>query len=772
MQAKFNPLQVIINPPGIQFGMPGDTIELYIVVINQGDQSAVIDLYFVFDEVFQNLTGWSTSPRESLALAPQQNSDEVKFEFQIVANALPGTYDYTLVIDSPQHYPQDTPITFPNQIKVLLQEQTAIRVNDPTFSIRPNTNPNKPLIFKPGEPLQVEVIVDNRSYLVDRFRLSCPDLDEDWFTINYPGTGFEGTGLVSDVTALELNPGTQGQILLKFHPPGDTLAGSYSPTIRLYSENSPDLVLLDLVYIQIPTNYRLDIELHTILGQVSRSLGKYELSLANQGNIVRELILSLKSRDEEELYSFKFDPTEVRLLPNRSAVANLMVKPRPWWRRPWFGAGLIVNFQLDIKDQQNLPLPNTLPQGSLVWKPRPWWQFLLLILAVLGLLGGIGLIIWRILNPDPLRLENFSANNPRITEQEDEVALKWDIHNYQQLQMLLLIVKGSQASQPITYDFRNGIPETLGKGSANEIPPCQVQEKQELICNNVKTGVKTKGNYTFELQAFYRNGLPIFSPKTQVASQITQVEIAEKQIAEVLSFQADKPQYIKGQNILLSWAIARPLLLAKVQLAGSADDSTSYGEPIIYKFNQGNLTDPKLKKLCTQQNQQLRCTNIPLTAYKAGKFGFEIKAFSNNGSDKISSKKTESKIEILPKPFKIVSFTINGSEQQNLELKEGTTATLSWRVEGENIQVKLQPYGDDVPLAGSKQLPVNLAFPPQISLQVNDISNKQQPQQRGFAITVIKKVVPTPVPSINPLPPSLPSNNSPFQSPLPLKQGF
>ncbi|MEH2346899.1 MAG: hypothetical protein V7K55_02645 [Nostoc sp.] len=772
MQAKFNPLQVIINPPGIQFGMPGDTIELYIVVINQGDQSAVVDLYFVFDEVFQNLTGWSSSPRESLALAPQENSDEVKFEFQIAANALPGTYDYTLVVDSPQHYPQDTPITFPNQIKVLLKEQTSIRVNDPTFSLRPNTNPNKPLIFNPSEFLQVEVIVDNRSYLVDRFRLSCPDLDEDWFTINYPTTGFEGTGLVSDVTALELNPGTQGQILLKFHPPGDTLAGSYSPTIRLYSENSPDLVLLDLVYIQIPTNYRLDIELNTILAQVSRSLGKYELSVTNQGNIVRELILDLKSRDEEQLYTYKFDPTEVRLLPNKNAVANLTVKPRPWWRRPWFGAGLVVNFQLDIKDQENLPLPNTLPQGNLVWKPRPWWQFLLLILAILGLLGGIGFIIWRILNPDPLRLENFSANNPRITEEEDEVALKWDIHNYQQLQMLILMVKGSQAIQPITYDFRNGIPETLGKGSTNQIPPCQVQEKQELICSNVKTGVKTKGSYTFELQAFYRNGIEILSPKTQVVSQTTQVEIAEKQIAEMLSFQTDKPQYTKGQNILLSWTIARPLLLAKVQLAGSADDGTSYSEPITYKFSQGNLADPKLKKLCTQQNQQLRCTNVPLTAYKAGKFGFEIKAFSNNGSDKVSAKKTESKIEILPKPFKIVSFTINGSEQQNLELKEGTTATLSWRVEGENIQVKLQPYGDDVPLAGSKQLPVNLAFPSQISLQVNDISGKQQPQQRGFAITVIKKVVPTPIPSINPIPPPLPPNNSPFKNPLPLRQGF
>ncbi|MEH2063763.1 MAG: hypothetical protein V7K50_16125 [Nostoc sp.] len=764
MQGKFNPLQVSINPPEIQFGMPGDPIILYVVVTNQGDQSAIIDLYFAFDEIFQNITGWSSSPRESLALDPQQSSDEVTFEFQIAANALPGTYEYTLIVDSPLHYPQDTPKTFRNQIKVLLKEQTAIRLNDPTFSIRPNTNPNKPLIFNPGEPLQVEVIVDNRSYLVDRFRLSCPDLDEDWFTINYPATGYEGLGLVSDVTALELNPGTQGKILLKFHPPGDTLAGSYSPTIRLYSENSPDLVLLDLVYIQIPTNYRLDIEFNTILGQVSRSLGKYELSVTNQGNIVRELILNLKSRDEEELYTYKFDPTELRLLPNKNAVANLTVKPRPWWRRPWVGAGLVVNFKVDIKDQQNLTLPNTLPQGTLVWNPRPFWQFILLLLAVLGLLGGLGFIIWRILNPQPLTLEKFSAKDPQITE-GDEIALNWEIHRYKQLQKLVLTPKGSQPIPAIIYDFSNGIPESLGKGTGT---PCVVQEEQDLICSNVKTGVRTKGNYTFELQAFYQNGIQLFSQNNQPATKTTQVEIAEKQIAEVVSFQADKPQYQKGQNILLSWTIDRPLLLQQIQITGSAEDDTSYGAPVTYKINQGNLVNPNLQKLCTQQNQQLRCKNVPIVASKAGKFAFQIKAFSNNGSDKTSFKKTESRIEISAKPFKIVSFTINGSDQPNLVLNEGTTATLSWRVEGEkeNIQVKLLPYGDEVALSDSKQFPVNLAFPTQITLQVTDISNKQPPQLKGFVITVLKKVVPTP---INPIPPTLPPSNSPFKSPLPLK---
>ncbi|WZF19055.1 hypothetical protein WKK05_06835 [Nostoc sp. UHCC 0302] len=759
MQAKLNPLKVIINPPGIQFGMPGDTIELHAVVINQGDQSAVIDLYFVFDEVFQNLIGWSSSPRESLALAPGQTSDEVTFEFHIPVEAFPGTYDYTLVVDAPQHYPQDTPITFPHQIKVLQKEQTAIRVNDPTFSIRPNTNPNKALIFSPNEPLQVEVIVDNRSNLVDRFRLACPDLDEDWFTIRYPTTGLEGTGLVSEGAALELNPGSKGQILLQFHPPGDTLAGSYSPTIRLYSENSPDLVLLDLVYIQIPTSYRLDVELTTILARVSRSLGKYELSLANRGNIVRELILSLESRDEEELYTYSFDPTEVRLLPSKSNVANLTLKPKPWWRRPWFGAGLEINFQVGIKDKQDLPLPNTLPQGTLVWKSRPWWQFVLLILLILGILGVLGFLIWRILNPDPLRLENFRANNSRITEGEDEVALNWDIHNYKQLQKLVLTTKGSQPIQPKTYDFSNGIPDELGKGNT-EIPPCQVKEKQELICKNVKPGFSQKGNYTFELQAFYRKGLQLFSRNTQTTTQTTQVEIAEKEIAEVLNFKTDKPQYRKGENILLSWAIARPVLLGQIQISGNADNGTSYSEPVTYKFNQGNI-DPKLQKLCTETNQ-LQCTNVPLLASKAGTFTFEMKAFSNNGSARISSKKTDSKIEILPKPFKIVSFTINGSEQPNVVLNEGATVTLGWRVEGENIQVKLLPYGNDVSPVGSLRLPVNQAFPEQIALQVNDNSGKQQPQQRGFAITVIKKVVPTPTPSINPVPPVfLPNNNQP-----------
>ncbi|MFM7362968.1 MAG: hypothetical protein ACKO11_00350 [Cuspidothrix sp.] len=742
MYVQNSPLQVIINPPGIQLGMPGDTIEFYVIVINQGDQSAVVDLYFTFNDEFKNITGRFTPHQASLGIDPQQTSDEVKFELQIPIDANPGTYDYTLVVDSPLHYPQHTPINFPLQLKVQIKEQTIIRLHDPTFSLKPSSNANKPLIFTSSEPLQVEVIVDNRSKFVDRFRITCPD-DEDWVTINYPTTGVEGTGL-SQVTALELNPNNQGQILLAFHPPRDTLAGIYSPTIRLYSENSPQLVMLDLVYIEIQPSYLLDVQLQTIVAQVSRSPAKYELSVINQGNVIRELTFYLESRDEEQLYTYKFDPSEIKLLPSKSDMANLTVKPRYWWRRPWLGGGLVVNFQAKIKDQNNLYLPNNLPQLSFVWKPRPWWQFLLLILVCLGLFGAVGFMVWRILNPEPVTIKEFATDSSTYIEGE-AVALNWEIQKYQKLQNLVLTIKGNQTTQK-TYDFSNGIPE--------ELSSCQ-KLNEKLSCSNFTTGVKAKGRYSFELQASYRKGLPIFSKVAKTDTKIVQVEIKQKPIAEVIDLKTDKPQYKKGEQINLTWTITNPLLLGEIRIIGKSPDGISADKPTIYQFKNGNITILELQQKCQKiENKQLECKNIPILASKAGKLTFEIQALSNNGSDRNSSKKTESPIEILPKPFRIISFALNGSEQPNQELQEGETATLSWGVEGEDIQVKLDLFGN-VEQFGSRKLQVNQAFPSQIRLQVYDKLGKREPQEKAFAIAVIKPPPPVPpfiipTPDINP----------------------
>lgn len=738
-----NPLSIIINPPGIQYGMPGDIVSLYAVVINEGDQSAVIDLFFTFDEAFQKISGWSTSPRASLAVAPKETSDEVTFNFKIPVDALAGTYDYTLVVDSPEHYPQDTPINFPGQLKVRLKEQTVIRASDPTFSIIPATNPNKPITYRLDEPLKVVIKVENRSEYVDRFRLICPDLDDNWFKISYPGSGFEGAGLF-DVNALELNSYTEGEIFLEFRPPIDTLAGSYSPTVRLLSEKKPGLVLLDLIYINIPPNYQLGIELHTILGKVSHKNGAYELVISNQGNLIRELFFNAKSRDEEEICTYKFNPTELKLLPNTTDKTSLAVKPGLWWRRPLFGQPLLINFEVNITDKQSYPLANASPQATLSWKARPWWQFLLLILLGLGLFAGAAYIIWRILNPDPVKIEYFSTDSPKIIE-GDEVTLNWKIDNFKRMQKLV-VVTTQPPNNDIGLNFdKNSINKLIQPGNNNQNPFCNVTRQEELICNRVPTGIRNQGQYDFELQVSYLQGSSLFNRRIQTDKQTAKVQIDKKPIAEVVDFKVDKPQYQAGENVFLSWTINNPLLLNKL-IINSKTNNVPVGSPVTLVFENGNFKDPKLQKFC-KEDKVLRCT-VPFPAPQPGTFTYDISAVSG---DKVNTKQAQNPVEILPKPFKIAFFKINNtdnSQQQNINLNEGDLVTVSWKVEGENVSVNLSLNNGEVPQTGAtRKIPVDLNFPRQITLEVTDKLGKRGSQKKGFFVTVKPKPTPTPTPT-------------------------
>lgn len=742
MQTPLKPLRVIIDPPDIQSGMPGDTLELHVTVINQSNQGAVIDVFF--NEISQTLHHWCKSPRERLALGPQQSS-EVTFQFQISFEAFAGTYNYTLVVDAPEHYPEETPIRYPRQIKVLLKEQTVARVNDPTFFLSPATNPSSLATLKPGEPLQVVVTVDNRSDRVDRFRLTCLDLEEDWFTIRYLATGLEGPGVVSEPSGLELNPAAQGQILLQFHPPADTLAGSYSPTVRLHSSNSPDLVLLDLVYIQIPAVYHLDIELITILGKVSRSSGQYEIKLANRGNTLRNLVVSAKSRDEEELCTYQCESPKVRILPSKSIGGNLTVKPVRWWRQPLIGAGLVLNFIVEIQDRQALPLPEKLPQGTLVWKPRPWWQFLLLVLAALGLLGGIAFIIWLLFlkPPNSPELVNFTADSPNYVE-GNVVRLSWQIRNFKQLSKLELSSEGPVPSLPEPFDFSQGIPDKLKS-------VCQAQE-QMLTCTNFNTDARKPGDYTFTLSAFPdRQGV-------LVAPKILKVKIAEKPAAEVASFRLDKDKYTKGELMRLDWQVQNREQLSQLKIVGKTESGV---EPVAsYNFTQGSIPD-ELSKLCKSKSRVLTCTKVPVAAPKAGRYTFELQAFSKPGKPP-KSKPAETQVEVLPEPIKIVRFTLNGSEEPNRVLKNGQPVILNWQVKGGEIDVELSPFGSVGPL-GSQKLIANQALPARIEIIVTDKLGRSA--KKGFSVKV-ETPLPFQIPPLAP-PPSSQVPRSKITPPLP-----
>jgi hypothetical protein len=518
MQAsKPSPLSLIVNPPGPQTGTPGTQVELYVTVTNQGTQSALIDVFI--DESARDLRQWCDAPRQRLALDPQQSS-EVKFAFKIPIQAFPATYDYVLVLDSPEHYPEDTPIQRQRQLLLLPLTNTGARVSDPTFALKPRTTPMQPLVLKPvpGQLGQVQaapilITVNNRSDRVDRFRLECPDLDETWFAVKYSGPALNGPGMIESIECLNLNPNEQGTISLTFRPPTFTLAGSYSPTIQVLSSNQKDLSMLDLVYLIVPAINDLQVEMEILLGKVSRSQGRYAIKFYNPGSTIRELAISAKTCEEEECCEYTCEPEKIRLLPGKSTAVDLMVKPKNWWQRPFWGRSLLFNFQVELEDARGLPLPKDRPKGLLEWLPRPFWQLLLLILGILGLLIALGYLLYLIFYKPappipPPRVTVFEpVGLPYSVDNNSKIVLKFTVTHADQLQQIKLHVSGAD-DQPLPnvkdQVFPENSPETSikdGKFPAG----CGLNANKAFACANYPTGISKPGKYKFTLELQDKN---------------------------------------------------------------------------------------------------------------------------------------------------------------------------------------------------------------------------------------------------------------------------
>ncbi|AKG21656.1 COG1470 family protein [Calothrix sp. 336/3] len=706
-----NPIKVIINPPGIQAAKPGDTIEMHMMVINQGDRSALIDVFL--DEAFQIITQLSTVPSTRVVLKPQQ-SQEVSFKLAIPIDALPGTYDYNLVVNAPQDYPQHTPIQFRRQIHIHFPEQSVTKKHDPTFTLQPTTNPTIPLTCKPGEPLQVVITVNNYSQHIDKFRVTCLDLDPDWYTLHYPHIDLKVQAELANYP-LEIKPNSQGKIWLEFHPPTDTFAGNYSPTLQVHSQNFPNLVLLDSVYIQIPAVYQLKMQLDTIQGKFTANQGKYQLQITNQGNTLRELFLSAKSTEETANCQYEIQPTQIRILPHRSSTISLTVQPTHSWYRSWLGGEQKINFQIHLQDAKEFPLTESLPQGSFIWKSRPFWQVTLLLFLILIVLGSTASFIWRILSPEPLKLAYLKSDNSQVNEGEI-INLSWKIQNPNQLKKIVIITKGTVPNEK-EYNFSQGIPQELNQGV------CQ-QQNHTLTCSNFKPPATKPGKYTFELKAFSQN-------KNSVLTQSTAVEIIAKPVPEVISFQANNSQYLPGEQINLSWQIRHPEQLSQIQIITKQDIGTLALKPNILDLTQG--LPLQLQSSCQNQNQILSCNNFPIETLNPGKYSLELQPISKSISQS-GIKPGETKIEVIAKEMRIVSFTLNNSSVPNQVLNNGQQVILSWQVEGDDVNVELSPYGS-VEKTGSKVLTANQALPSQITLTVAD-KYGQSPVKKGFSLTV------------------------------------
>ena len=89
MFATQTPLKVILNPVDAQAGFPGETLELHVIVINQGDRGAAINIFL--DRVSQTLSQWCPNTQTRLALDPQRRAEELSVaQFVALARELTG----------------------------------------------------------------------------------------------------------------------------------------------------------------------------------------------------------------------------------------------------------------------------------------------------------------------------------------------------------------------------------------------------------------------------------------------------------------------------------------------------------------------------------------------------------------------------------------------------------------------------------------------------------------------------------------------------------
>jgi len=713
------PLSAILNPSGEHSVKSGESFDLRVTITNKGYQSALIEVKI--DELTQ-IRDWCESPEERLALGANSIS-EVIFQFHVPPETLPGTYHYLLVIDAPQHYPEDTPIRYAQKLQVFPAIEEAVTVADPTFILLPVTTSVQPAVLQPGQILQLSIRVNNRSDKVDRFWLTCPDLEPNWFTVRYP-EGVQERGLVLAGNGLDLNPDESGEITVLLNPPLNALAGNYFPTIRLHSANNPNLILLDVFYLEVLPVYVINVELRTLVGKVRRMAGLYEVRLNNLGNTPRQIILQAIILDEdEELCIFTFPESElitgeeinapprpwfaflpfvsppvtnpeartlVRISPSEVATIPLEVKPNKWFRRPWFGGGLLINFGVELEDVQQLPITNNLPQGTLIWQPRPWWQLLLVILTTLGSLAALAFLIWWFFFRPPAqpKIADFASVSPVYKEaNNDFIRLNWQIRNPNQISAIAVTgtsVDGSAVGESKTYNFSQGIPNELKYF-------CAI--RTQLVCQNVLTNARQPGDYVFELKVFSKKA------KDAVVDTVktNPIKIQPVESPKIVEFFSSRPTYEEATfvtpdkiptlgtlpppktqtttletGILLNWKIANPEQLKEIRLIGRSPDGSVTSPLRLYAFNQG--IPENLKPFC-RFDPALRCTNIPTGTRKPGDYIFELSTIPKKGEGLPSSTLKTDPIKIQPIELpKIVEFS--SAQPSYLE----TSIILNWKI--------------------------------------------------------------------------------------------
>lgn len=764
------PIGTILSSSGEDRVLPGETLVISTTINNKGNQSAIIEVYL--DELPAAIHSWCSTTQTRLALDPGQGEDVI-FQFDVPASALSGAYRYQLIVDAPNHYPDTPPQRYEHTLQVLPPAHTIVRVSEPTFAVEPATTSGKPVKTLPGNPLQFQIYVYNRANRVDRFRLQCTDLADDWVTIHYP-QGFQSPGLAISESYLDLNPNAEGVILLTITPPLGALATTLLATIQLKSENNPDLKLLDVLYITVEPIYQLETRFRTLVSRVQRQSGLYSIQATNQGNTPRTLQFNIFGLEDGALCDYQIQPQSLTLAPQQTLVSQISVQPKTPWKRPLFGGGRVINFEVTTIDPEQKPLPEIPMQGLLMWEARPWWQLLPAILLLLGSFISLIWLVWFFLirPPTPASILRFSPEDTAYDAgQGDTVHLGFEIANPKQIQQLEIVglsAEGELLSGPLVFDLTQGLPVDLE-------PLCVAQTRQ-LTCRNIRTDARRAENYTFTLLLIPkpgRNATPVTAttlpvsiiptpwptivdlvpaaasyteappkpneksngatPKTSnkaettatTKTRTTEATNSDSLTAFVPSLPKNDPHVAR-----VSWVVDHPKQLDSLHLVGRDETGTVATPMVSFDFQTG--LPPELANFCTLDTQ-LVCQQVPTGLRQAGTFTVDLIAIPQGEHPEEPILSTSEPVQIHPRPPRLLTFTLNGEPAQPnylVPVDQGQSLLnleLAWEVENNpGTKVVLMPAPGDVPTVGT--LPVPLSPEPGetlISLQVTNVAGEQ-----------------------------------------------
>ncbi len=739
---NFEPLAVIINPPpsSVLQIYPGQTHQLSVVVTNQEQQGMVVE---VFLDLPERLRPWCKLSSTSFNLDGGR-SQSVEFEWQIPPEVIPNRYHYDLVVDSRS---LSSPLLYTLEIEVLTPIQAAVTSNDPTFSVQPLTSSRNPLQLTTS-PLIVQVMVHNRSNLVDDFRLTCPDLEDNWYTVRYP-EGIQQQGIIAGGNKLSLNPNSQGQITLLIHPPQNTLAGNYRPTIRVHSTVKPQLLLQDIFYLQIPPTHKLQAQLQVVRDRVKKRAAIYQIVVTNEGNTIREVTFEAGSGEEEKICEYQIEPPKLRVSPGRNLGAALKVTPVKKWGRPWFGAPKVINFQVDVKDVNDLPLPPYLPlKGIVLWEPRPWWQLAILVFSGLLTVSSLIFAIWWVFFRPPL-LPEIESITPTESSYKfgQEIKLNIDINhpkNIKELKLVAKSVQGEQVIEPLIIEKTD---------SRCQIVP--INDGEKLSCRNIATGAKEPKDYIFTLSVLGKKRWTV----TELASKETSViRIDAPPVPEVSNVGSPKNKYILPQRVDLKFQVSQPQAIERL-------DVIQNGIVIA------SIPSSEVNQVCKEGEQNNISCYIKIPVAETGEYKFAIQAIPQNSKYVKAQAPVTIENNILVEeakiPLEINLFTINNMTVSPIKIKANQSAIAKWQVSGKNVKVNITGISQDLPAKGELQVsnlsPTNQPFPVELTATDGEGNTKSKILYVQVEAPPISPSIP--IPTSTPKPEST-SSHSPSPSPV------